>query len=247
MHSSFSGGRHADYLGIDPSDRYARLPRPIEVCGLYLQPDRTLAARFWQWSWSAPGVPLEVAALLPELCAARAALVDGPQALARPGACLRASERLCATAGKTPDHLPPSGPYAGFIRSSVELFAACAAAGIPLSPAGFLGGLAETYPGAVWKQLSPGLPTKTSAAGRAARKALLERLGVCQLPPRPSHDQLDAGLCALLAAAADDRVAGLRLRAVGQPLSRSADGVWREGPIAVADLSPAQPVLGAEP
>lgn len=238
MHTSFSGVRHADYLGIDPSDRYAKVRRPIDVCGLFLQPDGALAARFWQWTWSAPGSPLDIAALLPELRAARAALVDGPQALARPGARLRASERLCATAGKTPDRLPPSGPYGGFIRSSVELFAACAAAGIPISPAGFLGGLAETYPAAVWKQLSPGLPSKTSAAGRAARQALLERLGVCQLPPRPSHDQLDAGLCALLAAAADGQVAGLTLRAVGQPLSRGADGVWREGPIAVVELSP---------
>ena len=142
--------------------------------------------------------------------------------------------------------MPQSGPYSGFIRSSIELFAACAKAGVPLSPAGLVGGMAETYPGAVWRRLVPGLPNKTRVAGRARRKALLECLGVSNLSLLPSHDQLDACLCALLAAAADGQVSGMAVQALGPALSRTADGTWREGPIAVAELSPALQAIAAE-
>lgn len=246
MQSTFNAQRHADYLGADPSDRYARTCRPIDVCGLSRHEDGSLSAEFWQWRWTRPGTPLDVGALLAEIHAAKAILVDGPQALASPGMTMRKAERLCGAPGKTPDHLPQRGPYSGFIRSSIELFAACAQAGIALSPAGFVGGISETYPGAIWRQLSPGLPSKTRVAGRTARKVLLELLGVSHLPHKPSHDQLDACLCALLAAAADGQVSGMSVQALGPPLSRTADGTWREGPIVIAELSPALQTIVAQ-
>jgi len=93
MRTTFNAARHADYLGADPSDRYAKSCRPIEVCGLSLQADGSLSAEFWQWLWPTPGTPLDVGALLAEINAARATLVDGPQALASPGMPMRVAER----------------------------------------------------------------------------------------------------------------------------------------------------------
>ncbi len=239
--------RHADYLGVDPSDRYARRCRPIDVCGLTLQADGRFAAVFWQWHWSAPGTPLDVHAILAEIQAARATLVDGPQALASPGMPLRSAERLCRAAGKTPDRMPISGPYSGFIRSSLELFAACADAGVAIGRVDWVGGMGETYPGAVWRRLAPRLPKKNSLAGRRSRKALLEQLGVTSLPDRPSHDQLDACLCALLAAAVDGKITAISVRALGQPLMRDTDGVWREGTIIVIEHAPILHDIASEP
>lgn len=238
MQTSFSADRHADYLGVDPSDRYAKHRRPIDVCGLFLQKDGRLEADFWQWHWGTPGPLLNVQAILGEILAARTTLVDGPQALASPGMSMRAAERLCAAAGKTPDHVPKSGPYSGFIRSSLELFAACAAAGVAVGPVDAAGAMAETYPGSNWRRLAPGLPKKHLRAGRRSRKAVLELLGVGNLPDDPSHDQLDACLCALLAAAADGKVAGIRVQSFGQPLHQSSDGIWREGTIIGIEHAP---------
>ena len=238
MRTTFCGERYADYLGVDPSDRYAKRHRPIDVCGLFAGDDGRLRASFWQWHWDAPGADLNVQAILTEVLAARKTLVDGPQALARPGSSMRVAERLCAAAGKTPDRAPESGPYSGFIRSSLELFAACAAAGVTI---GELGAMAETYPGAAWRRLAPGLPNKQHRAGRMARAAVLEHLGVNDLPAAPSHDQLDACLCALLAAAIDGRVEGISVQVLGLPLHQDADGTWREGGIVV--VSPTLPAI----
>src|SRR5450631_4433331 len=69
--------------------------------------------------------PLEVGPIVGEIHLARIAMLDGPQGLARPPARMRACERLTGAPGKTP-HLEPGAyvPFAGFIRSSVELFGA---------------------------------------------------------------------------------------------------------------------------
>lgn len=244
MRTTFCCERYADYLGVDPSDRYAKRHRPIDVCGLFESDDGRLRASFWQWCWDEPGAPLDVQAILAEVLAARSTLVDGPQALASPGMPMRVAERLCGAAGKTPDRAPESGPYSGFIRSSLELFAACAAAGVAI---GELGAMAETYPGSAWRRLAPGLPKKHLRAGRTRRKSLLEQLGVINLPDRPSHDQLDACLCALLAAAADGKVAGIRVQSFGQPLHQGSDGIWREGTIIGIERVPTLPSIATEP
>ncbi|AYC31510.1 DUF429 domain-containing protein [Pseudomonas cavernae] len=235
MNSTFAGNPYADYLGADLTDRYAKGRRPIDVCGLHAQADGSLVAEFWHWEWDAPPAPLDVTALLPELAAARSAMLDGPQALANPGERMRQCERLCGAAGKTPDRPPVDLPFAGFVRSSVELFCALADADLPVSPDNFAGGVSEAYPGDAWKRLAPGLMNKAKPQGRQARKAILERLGVRNLPESPSHDHLDACLCALIAAAADGKVAGLAVRSLGAPLLRDSEGVWREGPMATLE------------
>ena len=228
------------YLGADLTDRYARGCRPIDVCGLRPGSDGSLAARFWQWTWPEPERPLQVGAVAAEIGAARSTMLDGPQGLAARGRRLRAAERACAAAGKTPDELAElRGPYAGFVRSSVELFAALHASGIAISPDDCLLGACEYYPGDAWKRLAGGtLPNKADKEGRRRRRELLTALGVTGLPDRPSHDANDACLGALLAAAADSRVPGLGLALVGEPLVIDAAGTLREGPILVPCAGP---------
>lgn len=226
METTRQGPPKARYLGADLTDRYAKGRRPIDVCGLTPDSDGRLHAEFWQWSWDAPDSPLQIDALLPELHGARLTLIDGPQALAMPGQTMRDCERKLAAAGKTPDSLPRSSPYAGFIRSSLEFFAALASTGLhPNTPIG------ETYPGALWKRLGTGLAKKSSREGRRQRRELLERLEVRGLTELPSHDRLDACLCALLAAAHHRPWPGLATVWTGLPLRQLPDGSLREGQI----------------
>lgn len=227
------------YLGVDLSSRYAAQPRAIDVCGLIPEPGRGLRAEFWHWEWDGPDHALSVAALAAEIRAARCVMVDGPQALAARGRHLRSSERLCRAAGKTPDHLPGNDVlYGGFIRSSVEWFAALNTAGVTISPPAGVGGVCEFYPGEGWLRLSQRrLPNKTSAVGRKVRFDLLRRFGVRF--PRGAclgHDALDACLGALLAAAADGAVPGVGVEALGLGLQHGRDGVLREGPIMMPRL-----------
>ena len=140
---------HAKYIGGDLTDGYARSPRAADICGLDPQEGR-LVARFWTWTYES-GIA-DVSALVPEVTAARGTVLDGPHALANKGAALRECERLTAAAGKTPGDFPePTRPFAGFIRTSVELFAALDKAGVsigadPLS--GPRGAAAEHFPAA---------------------------------------------------------------------------------------------------
>lgn len=227
------------YLGVDLSSRYGDAPRPSDVCGLEpLAPGR-LRARFWHWQWDPPPQPLDVGPLLEELRHARCVMVDGPQALAAPGRRVRASERACHTPGRTPDRAPSlERPYGGFIRSALSLFDALAQAGLVISPPGAQGGICEFYPAYAWRRLAAqSLARKQSAEGRRQRESLLRDLGV-ELPQgfRALHDQNDACLGAVLAAAADGRVHGVRIEALGEPLRRDRAGTLREGPIAVPRL-----------
>lgn len=223
------------YLGVDLTSRYGQRPRPVDVCGL--QPDGRggLHAHWWQWQWPEGDGPLRMDGIVDELRGARSVMVDGPQALAQRGRRVRASERMCRAAGKTPDHLPADGnPYAGFIRSSIEWFAAARGAGLTISPADGRGGVSEYYPAEAWVRLGQRrLPNKQSAVGRKVRLDLLRRFGVrCSRGAALSHDMLDACLGALLAAAADGVVAGVAVQALGLPLQQGRDGL-REGPIMI--------------
>ena len=136
-----------EYLGIDLSDRYAKNRRPNDVCGLTSVECDKLSATFWLWEWSEPERRLDVSEIMKEMQTAKATMIDGPQALASTGNALRACERACGAAGKTPDVLPSLGkPFAGFVRSSVELFSAFAALNLIVSPSQFMDGISEVYP-----------------------------------------------------------------------------------------------------
>jgi predicted nuclease with RNAse H fold len=229
-----------DYIGADLTDRYSRACRCIDVCGLSSMENNKLAATFWLWQWDAAPEALDVSVVSSEIRAAKAVMFDGPQGLATRGQDLRACERQSAAVGKTGDDLPPlSRPFAGFIRSSLDIFAALKQAGIQVGPASFLDGVSEVYPGHIWTLLSGrrALTNKSTEQGRIARKKILEAFGVAELPPMPTHDQNDACVAALLAAAADGKVRGLNATAIGVPLSTDPDGTLREGMMVIPEVA----------
>jgi hypothetical protein len=228
-----------DYLGIDLSDRYAKNRRPNDICALTTIECSKLSAQFWLWEWPKPELRLDISEISEEIGAAKSTMIDGPQGLASTGMLLRACERGCGAAGKTPDVLPPLGkPFAGFVRSSVELFAALAAAEFVVSPPQFMGGISEVYPGDIWHRLAGRtIPKKSTHEGRRARSLILKALGILGLPDLPTHDQNDACVSALMAAAADGKVNGMSVRGIGLPLARDPDGTLREGPIVIPMLS----------
>jgi len=228
-----------EYLGIDLSDRYATNRRPNDICGLTSIQNNKLRAAFWLWEWPEPRQRLHISEISEEIRTAKSTMIDGPQALASAGNIIRTCERICGAAGKTADTLPvPGNPFAGFVRSSVELFGAFAAAGFSVSPSEFLSGISEVYPGDIWHRLVGRIiPKKSTHEGRPARKQILQALGVIGLPELPTHDQNDACISALMAAAADRKVAGISVRGIGLPLARDSDGTLREGPIVVPVLA----------
>jgi hypothetical protein len=145
-------------------------------------------------------------------------------------------ERQSAAVGKTPDARPAiTKPFAGFICSSIDLFDALRCEQIAISPAGFIGGVSEVYPGHIWNILSAGmpLPKKSTESGRLARKRMLDALGVCGLPSLPSHDQNDACVAAILAAASDGQLPGVSATFIGAPLSVDLNDTLREGPMVI--------------
>jgi len=209
----------------------------MDVCGL--EPNGAgLIAHFWKWSWGLPG-NVSVSAVLHEVRAARSLMLDAPQGLAQPGRSIRCSERTLGAAGKTGDTCPPlTQVYGGFICSSVELFAAFHGAGLSISPASLLG-VCEVYPAAIWTRLARRIPNKGRVAGREARAALMRGLGVALPSAVPTHDQLDACAAALLGAAADGHISGMKVASVGDPVSWDpTSGCLREGPILVPHLDP---------
>jgi hypothetical protein len=76
------------------------------------------------------------------------------------------------------------------------------------------------------------LPNKETVEGNDARRSVLGTLGVRLRNTALSHDQLDAAIGAVTAAAFDGRFNGLSAELVGDPLVVDDDGVLREGPIA---------------
>jgi Protein of unknown function (DUF429) len=235
-------GDVSQYLGADLTDRYARAPRAVDVCGLTPLPGGKFAARFWTWIWDAGPRPLLVGPLVDEIGRARVVMLDGPQGLARPPAAMRVCEQLTRAPGQTPHQLPPFYvPFAGFIHSSVELFAALHAARVPISPAAGRQGCGEVYPGDMWPTIVPRLPKKGTPEGDRLRNAALGMLGVVGLPAHATHDQNDAAIAALAAAALDGVVSGVATQLVGDALYSDKDGVLREGTmvrlgVASADL-----------
>jgi hypothetical protein len=208
------------YLGGDLTDRYAKSCRDIDVCGLSRGQNDDLLASFWFWRWDPASTALDVTVIAGELSATRAAMLDGPQGLAANGA-FRTCERESAAPGKTPDKRPTGRPFAGFICSSLDIFAELGRTGTKISPPRFLNGVSEVYPGHIWRILAGrGLLKKSTAKGRLQRKYVLEVLGVSGLPELPTHDQNDACVAAILAAAADDAVPGLTVRAIWYPVVR---------------------------
>jgi hypothetical protein len=233
------GKQLADYLGADLTDWHSQGRRAVDVCGLTCAEDNRLRAAFWQWEWPAPQGNLDLSSIAPEVRSAKSTMLDGPQGLATIGESLRACERQSGAVGKTPDTMPPLGqPFAGYIRSSIELFSAFAQAGFNISPTGFIGGVAEVYPGNIWGRLTKRvLPKKSTKEGRQARKLILEALGVIDLPDLPTHDENDACISAALAAAADGKVLGVSVRGLGLPLVIEAGGTLREGPMVIPEIS----------
>ena len=239
MKTTFRGYKTPDYLGADLTDRHAKSPRAIEICGLTPAEENRLCEAFWRWEWSPPQAELDVSLIASEVRMAKSAMLDGPQGLASVGDSLRACERRSGAVGKTPDTMPALGrPFAGYIRSSVELFSAFARAGVTVSPAGFIGGVSEVYPGNIWPRIAKRvLPKKSTHEGRLARKLILQALGVADLPDLPTHDQNDACVSAVLAAAADGNVIGVTVCGLGLPLAIEPSGTMREGLMVIPEIS----------
>lgn len=242
MESTRSDQLMADFLGVDLTDRYASVPRPIDVCGLTLKQGSRLIAEFWKWKWPKSNkARLDISKIAQEVRRAKSTFLDGPQGLASVGETMRDCERRCGAVGKTPDTLPQLGrPFAGYIRSSVAIFCAFQQARIQVSPedSGFMGGVSEVYPGDLWRRFAGrSLPRKSTCDGRRVRKEILKRLGVIGLPDLPTHDENDACIAAVLAAAAHGVVVGLSVESLGLRMEIDAEGAIREGPMIIPILS----------
>lgn len=238
------GIKASDYIGADLTDRYSRARRDIDVCGLRCDEKNRFHADFWKWNWPAPQSkldPASIAAIVAEVNSARSTMLDGPQGFASIGQNMRECERLCGAVGKTPDNEPPlNQPFAGYIRSSIELFSAFAQAGVNVSPPGFRGGVSEVYPGDIWSRLvipTRALPRKKLTDGQQARKLILEALGVVNLPDEPNDDQNDACISAVMAAAAHGMVPGVTVSGLGLPLVIEEGGILREGQMVIPSIS----------
>lgn len=238
------GIKASDYIGADLTDRYSNARRAIDVCGLICDEKNRLHADFWKWNWPAPQSkldPASIAAIVAEVNSARSTMLDGPQGFASIGRKMRECERLCGAVGKTPDKKPQlNQPFAGYILSSIELFSAFAQAGVNVSPPGFRGGVSEVYPGDIWSRLvipTRALPRKKLTDGRRARKLILEALGVVNLPDKPTDDENDACISAVMAAAAHGNVPGVAVSGLGLPLVTEEGGILREGQMVIPSIS----------
>jgi NAD(P) transhydrogenase len=186
------------FVGVDLTDPFAREKRPVTVALM----DRWRRIHFVTWTWDPGGEKL-----IPEEVAADGFVlaIDGPQGLAAKGRKMRQAERLLRAAGKSGERFARAGtPYAGFIRGSVEVFAALRNAGLGLlgESAWETTALLEVYPGDVWpKWAGRRLPKKSLPSGRRARWDLLRGHGL-ELPvgcDAITHDQLDAAAAAFTA------------------------------------------------
>ena len=218
------------FIGVDLTDPHARRVRPATVAVM----DRWRRVRLSDWTPSPGGAGLVSA----EVAADGFVLaLDGPQGLSAPGRRLRAAERELRTAGKTGATRPRTGPYAGFLRGSVELFAALRETGLSVFGEGpeEEAVLLEVYPADVWVRLAKSrkLPPKRTAAGLRTRWELLRSEGVeLEGGPGPlglkevTHDQLDAAAAAFVAYL---WATGKSSRAGEPPVWDAAAGCLREG------------------
>lgn len=199
------------FIGVDMVDGCRKPPRKVDVAIM----DRSRVCRFEQWDFNYAGNGLFPDQLAPP---GYVLAIDGPQGLAASrDRGMRECERAGGVAGKSSYDLPKlsSAPFAGFVISSVRLFAS-----LWLSGQFHLHGLTpnraheatliEVYPGRAWtvlaKQMSfRRLSKKTLVAGRDQRRELLESIGLTLTDAsRFSHDQLDAALAAELALRFDE-------------------------------------------
>ncbi|MBN8230134.1 DUF429 domain-containing protein [Corallococcus macrosporus] len=220
------------FVGWDLTDPFARAPRPVDEAIV----DADGRVRFSQRVWPRAPDPEALAEAF-AVGPGDVVVVDGPQALANPGAKMRDAERKLRAPGRTPDVLPlPGPPFAGFVRGGVLLFAALRAhARLPMldldTPELSRARLFEAFPGATWRALAvEKLGAKASPEGRARRQALLEATGLrFENAGTCTHDQLDAALCAWLGWCTRARPGDVT--AVGLPLTQDAAGTLREGRI----------------
>lgn len=228
------------FVGVDLTDSYAKSPRSIDVAIL---DHFTGKVSYESVDWPPPG-EAAISALSVRLKQFLRGLtvfvVDGPQALAEPRNRTRNVERCLGTPAHTPWEMPEPGafPFAGYVSSSVGFFAGLVAQNDPVFILADLAGvvpenatLFEAYPGATWKELCAGkLERKTKAKGRNQRAALLQDMGLHLPPGNPTHDQLDAALCALLGWRFIAPTPDCRVRMLGStPVYRDRHGVLREG------------------
>jgi len=196
------------FIGVDLVDGGCPSPRLVDIAFL----DRSLTCEFDCWAFNFEGKSLLPGALAPP---GFTLAIDGPQGLAgEAGATMRVCEKIGGVAGKSPYDFPRTGfPFSGFVTSSVRLFASLWQSGrfqlhgLP-PPVGSETTLIEVYPGRAWhilaglvtRQYEERLVKKTRVEGRRQRQRLLEAAGL-RLPAgsKPTHDQLDAALAALIA------------------------------------------------
>ena len=89
--------------------------------------------------------------------------------------------------------------------------------------------------GLVW----PGGCFRKKALAKVAwrRKLILQAIGVVELPDLPTHDENDACISAVLAAAADGKVTGVTVSGLGLPLAIEEGGTMREGQMVIPEIS----------
>lgn len=229
-------------MGWDLSDPFSRRPRPVDVAVVDSRERVHFEERYWPRVERGGVLEAEALAAGFPLGSEDVVVVDGPQALARSGAQVREAERMLRAPGRTPDVLPePGRPFCGFVRGSVLLFAALRGlGGLKLldvdTPDLGEARLFEAFPGATWRRLAvEKLAKKDSPTGRTRRRELLEDAGL-RFPAGelPTHDQLDAALCAWLGWLTRTRPE--RVHAVGTPLWVDSEDRLREGRILDARL-----------
>jgi hypothetical protein len=228
------------FVGVDLTDYYARSPRPIDVAILD-NASGTVGYKSMDWPPRGNAAMLKLSARLKEfLRGPTVFVIDGPQALAEPQNRTRDVERCLGTPAHTPWKMPEPGafPFAGYVSGSVEFFAGLVAQNDPVFILADLDGvvpgkatLFEAYPGAAWKALCAGaLESKKKGQGRDQRATLLREMGLHLPLGNPTHDQLDAALCAFLAWRFFAPDSNCRVMMFGStPVYRDKNGVLREG------------------
>jgi hypothetical protein len=238
------------FVGIDLTDSYPTTSRPVDVAILNAQTG-TIEFRDFRWPDRGSKVwPTAVAkAILPFRTEDTVFVVDGPQALAKPGSTTRAAERCLRTPAHTAWKIPAprSMPFAGYISTSIDFFNALVQSGFRLAELAeadpMLGTLFEAYPGAVWPRLYQGqvpLHSKATREGRDQRTEILKILGCRFVQPGPlTHDQLDAAVCAVLGWRFFYSSVACPVTLIGDiPVYRDANKVLREGRMLAPAVQP---------
>ena len=202
------------FVGVDLTSAFAQRRRSVDIAVL----NNELRCQLMWTDWpDASLVTKRDSAALSNMLAKSASeaqervlAIDGPQGLAAIGQKMRHCEKELGTPGRSPDTLPSASaggaPFQGYIRSSVDLFAALLGAtpaptlvGLN-SPSDMEATLYEVFPGAEWTVIAGcRLPKKASRIGRIARRHILASLGISGLPEVPTPDMNDAAVGAYLA------------------------------------------------